>query len=89
MMRSVALLTTSLILLSGCAESLAPFGRVPGGGKPKQIFWPPPPATTVWTGDLAGVERRSFDEVATDLVRALRAGGYQDAHWYPSSIPSP
>lgn len=83
MMRLLALLATSLTLLGGCAESLAPFGRVPGGGKPKQLFWPPPPATAVWTGDLPGVERRSFDEVAVDLARALHDAGYRDAHWYP------
>ena len=76
----MALVGASLALLGACAESLTPFGRVPGGGRPPRIFWPPPPATTVRRTDLTA---STFGDMATSISASLQRGGYEDLHWYP------
>lgn len=70
-------------LATGCAEQLDLLKRGVEGARVPAIFWPPPPATSVWS---ASTDRATFGEVATQVTRTLDDAGYADARWYPIGV---
>jgi hypothetical protein len=60
--------------------------RVPAGRLP-YTFWPPPPASSVWTVAPTGLhDRVTLREAETRIARALRSGGYTDLRRYPIGL---
>ena len=68
----------TLAIAVGCVR--AP--RVMMLGRQPNVFWPPPPATTVTDAPLEP-SASTMGEAAAALTSRLREEGYVDVRWYP------
>ena len=68
----------------GCTQHLQLFERGPTGGVSPYAFWPPPPATAVWTGELGSESSDlTLGDAESRITGALRGAGYVAVRRYP------
>jgi hypothetical protein len=66
----------------GCAAQLRMAERSAVAGGPNLLFWPPPEASSTWSGPPQASSEDSLGAAADRVAAALRAAGYGEARWY-------
>jgi len=77
-------LSLSLATATACVEHSSVLERGTIGFPRPEIFWPPPPATSVWTSPLSSPV--TFGEAVTGIARTLDGAGYSDKRLYPIGV---
>ncbi len=69
---------------AGCVAHKATLERGASGRWGHNRFWPPPPATAVWTSELRAP--LTFGDAALSVARTLHDAGYVETRSYPIGV---